>query len=255
MLRACRPALLLCLGLAILAACTSLREGTVQEVPREAAKLRVFAPAFAGIEGEHVVYQSPIAREEHVRLTEAGAADGAGDGARAELVYIEARRFDTLVAAPPRLRAPMPALRTWPYNKTPIELTGPGRELLSQGRTLRYRPYRHQADGRDCLALYSRWDRRLDDFQRRPAKLLFGYYCAAPGDILTPAEQARIAQSILIVRAPDAPLPDAGGDPTVVAEAGEGDGGMVAQPRIGHPGFPFGIVRHFSPIDGDADAD
>ncbi len=48
-----------------------------------------------------------------------------------------------------------------------------------------YRPYRLTGMNRSCFGMSGEWDRAVDDPEQRHTRIMFGYYCAAPGEGLS----------------------------------------------------------------------
>lgn len=64
--------------------------------------------------------------------------------------------------------------------------------------TFDYRQFSLGSDSRPCVAFLNEWDYRAGDPQLRPAKVLFGYYCAKAGTVMNEDAIAGLLSGIWI---------------------------------------------------------
>ncbi len=181
------PAVAIC---AALSACaippTSV--GTFSPVEEVKGRIVLSAGAYADATPFRVGFYDRIQREEYALYR--------GAAGQAEIVYMETRRklepqsvldFDMMIED---------TLPMWRFNK--------GQEIVWKdsvwtkspvGGTW-MRPYRLVALNRDCIGFSATWDRRKDDYEYRPSKAYFGYYCAAPGTALSEDAAAKFVAGI-----------------------------------------------------------
>lgn len=177
-----------------------------------------------------------------------------GGGARAEFVYMETKYF--LNVAFDFDFTIRDKVETWNFSKgQPIQWEEATR-IYSEFGPAYYRPYRLTAMNRSCFGVSGQWDYESEDPEFRSTRILFGYYCAPPGEALGGDKLLSLVDNIGIKgvteRAPGHAerVTDFYADIEAVQPGGRGRQAIeVAQAAI--DGFPFRYARYFFPTDGN----
>jgi len=104
---------------------------------------------------------------------------GKNAGAQAELVYMERPPMATVAFEfPYTIRDKVEA---WNFSKGQAVEWGEAILTRTDLGQVYYRPYRLTAKNQQCFGLSGEWDVAVDDKSLRNTRILFGYYCAAPG--------------------------------------------------------------------------
>ncbi len=246
--KSCVPAVLdLATGLA---ACSASEgdAGRVGWVASEDRRIAVEAAAFGGAEAVGVRYASMFQVEEYA-LFEAG-------GRQAELIYAAAnKRRNMALQYDYSISAMVP---TWRYNAGRVSSWGELGRLDAGSRTWFYRPYTLEGSRRPCFGFHLLREIALDDPQRRPREMVFGYYCGAEDETLSDDQTRSLIQSIGIRGRPPFERPGSRADRVVTASVDGAPAGRgpltvargAAPLGAGNPEFPFKFARYYSSSSG-----
>ena len=105
-----------------------------------------------------------------------------GAGAQAEFIYMDRPMNDMIVFRFPFTIADKVA--TWNFSKGQPARFDEAVFIRTKIGYVFYRPYRLTAIDRQCFGVSGEWDRAQDDPDLKFTRILFGYYCAAPGQAL-----------------------------------------------------------------------
>jgi len=145
--------------------------------------------------------------------------------------------------------------QTWSFNRGRVGRWGTVGKVRTRLADFFYRPYRIDAEDRDCMAFSAEWDDPADDPFHRPGRVLFGYYCAATG-VRLPSERIPDLLRQIDLREPaqvvDASLPGRTAEPVAVTGAAPVDvaRGTASGSETGNPHFPFYFAEHYQDFDG-----
>ena len=222
-----------------LAACAdpAAAPGRVDWLGPDEHRIVVAADGFAQTAPLRVGYAGPWQTEEYA-LFEAG-------GRRLELVFAEARKTVTVAL---EYQLPITSMvPTWNANA--------GREL-AWGPVVRYdwppgvwfyRTYRAGEQGRPCVGLQIEWDEIGGDPENRPRRVLFGYACAAAGEVLGDDEARALIRGIMVRsrygRTSRRPGTRRSSDGAAALAAARGQDDTAQR---GNPRFPFAFARYYS---------
>ncbi|NQU61896.1 MAG: hypothetical protein HQ512_12255 [Rhodospirillales bacterium] len=193
----------------------------------------------------------------------------AGSG-RAELVYMEIA-YNTIWSFEfPFIIADK--VNAWNFSKgKPVEW-GEAVQLETKLGWIFYRPYKLigqlTGDSRQCFGMSGEWDIAPGDNNHRPTRVMFGYYCAAPGVAVADEAMRSLAEGIGIrgvtVRATghadriykfhgdvEAHFGGPGASAKAVETARGINGGIETASSAGIGEFPFRYARQFNPYGPD----
>jgi hypothetical protein len=180
------------------------------------------------------------------------------DGRQLEMIFAQASKSFTVA-----LNYQMPIetmVATWNRNSQHTIVWGPLGRIDNRLGTWFYRTYEHSGRQRSCVGFLVEWDEIYEDPQRRPGKVLFGYYCAAAGEALADKAVRALIGGIRIrtqggisehgYAAPDTsndqhPRPALNADsqsPSAIATV-RGEGSRVDS---GNHRFPFKFAHYYS---------
>ena len=120
----------------------------------------------------------------------------APDGGQAEVLYIATRDIANTQVALEFGKLIADTVPAWNFNRgqsidwRKSEWTG------SRWGGTWIQPYTLTGDNRGCVGFSSTWDDKVDDPRHRPSKVLFGYYCAAPGQALEFADAIKVVHAL-----------------------------------------------------------
>lgn len=104
-----------------------------------------------------------------------------GSAGQAELIYIRAIGYQGQAAIKYHGYRLRQLTAGWGVNAGGIRNWGAAHALNTALARFHYVLYSAGQPDRDCAAFQALWDVPPGDAYRRPAKLIFGYYCAKPG--------------------------------------------------------------------------
>jgi len=123
-----------------------------------------------------------------------------------------------------------------------------------------YRPYKLTAENRQCFGMSGEWDIAPGDLNHRPTRVMFGYYCGAPGKSVTDDALMKVADGIGIRGVTERSLDHADriyrfhgdveahfGGPAAAAKAMKEAQGAETASTAGIGEFPFRYARQFDP--------
>jgi len=227
-----RPIVAASIVAAIVTGCATAPAGRLGTADTEQALIRVAHDDFAGVTPEIVRYVDRSEVNEYVRYV--------AGGRQAEIVYIGVLTHRHAIEYRDGLR---PQLDHWVANAGREREIDEARKLTVGHRLYQFRRYRLAVEDRRCVVFWAEWNEIPEDRQFRPADLVLGIYCRAPGEAMALTDAETFIRSILIDEVgvpgsypPDLPLQsaDAGGTPAIV-----GDG-------VGNLRFPYKITLPFS---------
>lgn len=143
-------------------------------------------PEFATGSQRRVVFTDRWQHEEYA-LFQAG-------GAQSEMIMSLANERDIIA-----LEYALTVRRnidTWNINRNHSIQYGRSGRVDGRLGTYFYEHYALSGVNRNCVGYYTTWDEHVEDYQGRPSKAVFGYYCAAPGDKITTAKVNDIVDSV-----------------------------------------------------------
>lgn len=164
-----------------LAACNTVSDRTVS-TPSGSGHVLFETAAFTASTPERIGWVDTWQEEEYSRFN--------GNGAQAEIIYSVADERDSIVLD---------------FDMTLDRVIGNWHGASSRGEkgmtetplgTFHYQQYAQA--GRSCVGFLGEWDYRQGDYQLRPAKVLFGYYCGKVGSNLSRGEVASLLDDIWI---------------------------------------------------------
>ncbi len=168
----------------LLGGCAWLQARSLSPVPPERTHIivRLSAPlAIAG--GER--YEGPDQRQDYLLMR--------GAAGQAELIYVDALGYRAALRyRGGRLRQ---LSEGWNINAGGIRDWGTAHTLDTPLARFHYVPYTTRS--RECAAFQALWAVPPGDVERRPGKLIFGYYCAAPH---TPLDEITLDRFLAALR-------------------------------------------------------
>ena len=207
----------------------------------DSGHVTVNAREFRGEPRRRVVFDEAWQREEYVLYR--------GFGAQAELFYSRAAagtyalEYEDLVER---------SVGRWNINRGQAKQWGEHGRVYSLFGDVFYRAYRLPALDRSCAGFSVDWDYRADDPFTRPSKVLFGYYCAAPG---APLAQEEIEDLIAGIRVGAPPRNSKGrlanADANGHAAALRIARGPSPKGETGLPSFPLYMARYYQDYGGN----
>lgn len=186
----CGSVLLLALLLAsLLSGCAQMRENLLSPIPvtRKHVALSATAP-LAIVGGQR--YVGAGQKQDYMLLR--------GDAGQAELIYVSAISYQGLAALKYHGERLRQFSADWHINAGGMRDWGRAHGLTTPLAQFRYVPYTTGQPGRACAAFQALWDVPPGDEYKRPAKLIYGYYCANPGTALDSAVLRRFLASLRI---------------------------------------------------------
>ena len=185
-----------------------------------------------------------------------------GNARQAEFIYMERPYFSVSVSFyfPFTIRD---KVETWNFSKgQPIEWDEAVRLRTKLGMIF-YRPYRLLGADRRCFGMSGEWDLDGEDPELRPLRVMFGYYCAGPGDKLPETDIFALLDGIglrgVTERAVDYADPVLNfhrdvaahyGGPEDGARALELAQGTATPDKAGIAEFPFRYAKYYTPSGG-----
>jgi hypothetical protein len=143
-------------------------------------------PEFVAGNQHHVVFTDRWQHEEYALFQ--------GGGAQSEMILSLANERDNIVLN--YVLTVRRNIETWNINRAHSIQYGPTGRIDSAMGTFFYQQYTLGSANRNCVGYYATWDERLRDDQGRPSKAVFGYYCAAPGNVVTTTKVGDIIDGI-----------------------------------------------------------
>ena len=120
---------------------------------------------------------------------------GKGDaGVQAELIYMDRPPMAKVAFEFPFTIRDM--VKTWNFSKDQAVQWQKGEFLGTELGEFFFRPYRLTAKNRQCFGLSGEWDIAVDDPDLRDTRILFGYYCAPPGEPIGETKRASLIAGI-----------------------------------------------------------
>jgi hypothetical protein len=201
-------------------------------------------PEFAKGEQHRVVFTDRWQTEEYALFQ--------NDGAQSEAVMSIASERDIIAleyAVTVRRN-----IESWNINRShPIQYGGKGR-VESRLGTFFYEHYALGGVNRNCVGYTASWDEHVEDYQGRPAKAVFGYYCAKPGAQLSNAKVEQIIDSLDFRGAHDyarfEPTPPKGASGAIKGRSAKAFA-MGTGPNTGNPNFPYDFAVLIDEVEGD----
>ena len=185
-----------------------------------------------------------------------------GNARRAEFIYME-RPYSVTVAFnfPYTIRD---KVETWNFSKgQPIEWDE-AVQLRTKLGLIFYRPYRLVSADRRCFGMSGEWDMDGQDPSLRYTRIMFGYYCAGPGEKLPETDILALLDGIglrgVTERAVDNPDPVLNFHRDVAAHYGGPEGsaralelaqGTATPDKAGIAEFPFRYAEYYTDSGGD----
>jgi hypothetical protein len=209
------------------------------------------AQTFKGTRSLQVKYTDPWQREDYALFK--------GNGAQAEILHaaITERGFEVALEY---LFTVDRSIETWNLSREYTLSWGERGRLQGSFAVFFYIPYRLVETNRPCFGFSAEWDDPPEDPDHRPGKVLFGYYCAKPGTVLTGDEIetliGRIGIRGVTERLGSRPASARRGAPFAPAAIHDQNKatrlarGPSAGGEVGNPGFPFDLARSYS-VDGN----
>ena len=233
----------LALTAALLAACATAPydEQHAAFLAPDAGYLSLAAKEFRSEPRRRVVFDEAWQREEYALYR--------GFGAQAELFYSEAAAGTIALEYGDPLNR---SIDRWNINRGQDKQWGAEGRVYSALGDVFYRTYRLPALDRTCAGFSAEWDYRADDPFTRPSKVMFGYYCAAPGAPLAEEEVERLIASIRVERPRRTDSGKiANGDANGHAAALRVARGPSPKAETGLPDFPFYLARYYNDYGGN----
>ena len=121
---------------------------------------------------------------------------GQGDskGAQAEFVYMETKGM-VLVAFDFPFTI-LDKVKTWNFTKGQPKEWGEAIQLKTKLGGIFYKPFRLTRTGQACFGMSGEWETHPLDEKLRDTRIMFGYYCAAPGQALSEKEMLSLVDRI-----------------------------------------------------------
>ncbi|MEX0693647.1 MAG: hypothetical protein WD075_04305 [Rhodospirillales bacterium] len=237
-----------------LSACAAgkINTGIFRQSTEENARVIVEAAAYKDIPATRVTYTDPRIMEEYVLYrSRQGQAELFFTETMPMYAHNTSLDFDKLIATSARL---------WRFNQGQTLAFDESFNLDNNFANFWVQTYRQVETGRQCAGFSTRWDKRVDDPEYRPSKILFGYHCAPKGLAFTADDAAAFVKSIEIrgisvplrinsaydLKKPAPPPPPHETQLANLVLAQDGGGGGVA----GMPEFPLLIAVTYKSLDG-----
>ena len=234
-----RAAVLLGLAGSMLLGCEAITKQAWVEVatPPESEALVALPPSF-GQGGA----ASRVRVHDRSEVEEYAAYDG--PAGKAELLYAAA--IDQRYALEDGFNI-AEALDLFAYPSGRVQALGPSGSASVGPISVFHRRFDLAAETRSCVGIKAAWDDVAYDPRRRPAKLLVGYYCAAPGAALDDAAIERLVGGLRIKPPPDArPRQTPAEARDALLREARGDAVEAAR---GVPDFPLDLARRYQDKD------
>ena len=201
-------------------------------------------PEFANGDQRRVVFTDRWQTEEYALFQK--------DGAQSEAVMSIASERDIIAleyAVTVRRN-----IESWNINRShPIRYGEKGR-VESRLGTFFYEHYALGGVNRNCVGYTASWDEHVEDYQGRPAKAVFGYYCAKPGAQISNAKVEQIIDSLDFRGAYDyarfEPTPPKGKPGATNGQSAKAFARGTG-PDTGNPNFPYDFAVLIDEVEGD----
>jgi len=165
-------------GLAlILAGCVSGQYNKIKQVSTENSLLRFYGKTQKNLNPRRVAFASPWEYEEYAGFT--------NKKERLELFYVSATDDDISLDYEYSIQV---MVDTWLYNAGKSKSWGEAYHVKNSTVLIDYKRYTQNDE--PCAGFHVMWDKRIDDPNMRPGRVVFGYLCKGPGNQLTDAEIA-----------------------------------------------------------------
>lgn len=233
-------------------AATKIDTGIFRQSTEDNARVIVEAAAYKDIPATRITYSDPRIMEEYVLYR--------SPQGQSEILFTETMRmnahntvldFDKLISTSAIL---------WRFNQGQTLAFDESFNIDNNFANFWVQPYRQVEAGRQCAGFSARWDKRVDDPQYRPSKILFGFHCAPKGLDFKAEDAAQFVKSIEIrgisvplriqsaydLKKPAPPAPPRDQQVANLVLAQDGGGGGIA----GMPTFPLLIARVYKSLDG-----
>ncbi len=244
------------LAMAVLGGCAigAIEQPTIARVAPGDERILFAAEAFKDASPLHVKFTDPWQREDYALFK--------GNGAQAEILYATITEAGYEVALE-YLFIVDRSVMTWNLNRKGSISWGEAERFQGPFSEFFYMPYSLLETNRQCFGFSADWDGPPEDPELRPGEVLFGYYCAREGAVLTRDEMETLLERIGIrgiterLRTrPGAAMGETAFVPAAPAithgqaEAARLARGPSAGGEVGNPGFPFDLARSYS-VDGN----
>ncbi len=222
---------ILTLAAATLAACNTT-SATVVSTPRDKGLIIFESDEFAQTTPKRVTFVDSWQEEEYVRFD--------GGGAQSEIIYAVADERDSVVLDLKLTLAN--SIGTWRANSG-VRLGKKGSFEAPLG-TFDYQLYRQNGSNRHCVGFLNEWDYRAGDPETRPAKTLFGYYCAKTG---TQLDKRRVTGLLIDIWIDGINRTDIRFTPRLTIASRSG----ATSTATGNTGFPYATADRFVDAEGE----
>jgi len=216
----------------------------VRGIPAGTEQIEFPVADFLGGQVTRVKYEEPLSREEYALFQ--------GKGAQAEVIFIQTLGFEQTVLEFSKLTrdaiSDFNFIRNGKVTFSDASYKASGTDLPTF-----VHPFNVAKSNQDCFGFQSEWDFEPEDNAGRYRKVMFGYYCAKPGEVLS-AE--RIDETIGKIALAGITVPSNGSADTAtpkafhVAElqalANQGNQG-----KTGNTAFPFKPIVFYSIVGSD----
>lgn len=207
------------------------------------------ADEFLGTTPRRALFMDDWEREEYARFE--------GRGARAELIYITSVSPNVALEYPFMVRD---TVGTWNMSRRNAPQWGPSGQASAAFDTIYTQSFYTQSftfggTDRPCVGFNAEWDMVGDDPANRVGKVLFGYYCAPSGTVLTEERIASLLGTVGIRGVTErlgkrARGPAPAVSPAQAAQAAQTARGASPTADTGNAGFPFGFGQYFTVGNG-----
>jgi len=184
-----------------------------------------------------------------------------GAGAQAEFIYME-RPYNLTVAFNYAYTV-ADTVQRWNYSKGQPTEWDKAVGIRTKVGDIYYRSYRLTGRNQHCFGINGEWDRAGDDPRQRNTRIMFGYYCAPPGQALSREKTQALIDSIGLKGYTERSLDYAdtlyGFHQDVVANYAGKDGTQKAialaqfgaDAAAGIAEYPFRFAEYYDPQNGD----
>jgi hypothetical protein len=119
-----------------------------------------------------------------------------GGGAQAEFIYME--RPYLLNVAFNFSYTIRDKVEAWNFSRGQAARWGEAVRVRTDLGLMFFRPYRLTGLNRECIGVSGEWDMAVEDTSSRYTRILFGYYCAPPGEVLADADKRSLVRRLAI---------------------------------------------------------
>ena len=119
-----------------------------------------------------------------------------GGGAQAEFIYME--RPYLLNVAFNFSYTIRDKVEAWNFSRGQAARWGAAVRVETVLGLMFFRPYRLTGLNRECIGVFGEWDMAVEDIGNRYTRILFGYYCAPPGEALPDADKLSLIRRLAI---------------------------------------------------------